>query len=133
MRFRVLASGLLLAALPVLAAEPASAPVGPQAIAVLVDGKATTTLDHAALAAMPRASAEIGLVAFFTSPMGLRVAAEILVYSCAGGLFVVAWIFQFYGHKVEGKKPSFLKDLQFLLVGPVWLLNFVYKRMGLPT
>lgn len=56
MRFRVLASGLLLAALPVLAAEPASAPVGPQAIAVLVDGKATTTLDHAALAVMPRAS-----------------------------------------------------------------------------
>lgn len=48
-------------------------------------------------------------------------------------LFVVAWIFQFIGHKVEGKKPSFFKDLQFLLVGPIWLLNFVYKRLGLPT
>ena len=39
------------------------------------------------------------------------------------GLFVVAWIGQFYGHKVEGKKPSFFKDLQFLLVGPVWCMD----------
>lgn len=48
-------------------------------------------------------------------------------------LFVVAWIGQFYGHKVEGKKPSFFKDLQFLLVGPIWLLNFVYRRFGIKT
>ena len=38
-------------------------------------------------------------------------------------LFTAAWIGQFYGHKVEGKKPSFFKDLQFLLIGPVWCLN----------
>ena len=57
MGFRFLASCLLFAALPAWAAEPAVAPPGPQVIAVLVDGKATTTLDHAALAAMPRASA----------------------------------------------------------------------------
>ncbi len=47
-------------------------------------------------------------------------------------VFVVAWMGQFYGHKVEGKKPSFLKDLQFLLIGPAWLLHFVYKRLGIP-
>jgi len=45
-------------------------------------------------------------------------------------LFVVAWIGQFYGHKVEGKKPSFLKDLQFLMIGPMWLMSFVYKKLG---
>ena len=39
------------------------------------------------------------------------------------GVFVIAWIGQFYGHKVEGKKPSFLKDLQFLLIGPVWCMD----------
>ncbi|MDG1805279.1 Mpo1-like protein [Flavicella sp.] len=44
-------------------------------------------------------------------------------------VFVLAWIGQFYGHKVEGKKPSFLKDLQFLLIGPGWLLHFIYKRL----
>lgn len=48
------------------------------------------------------------------------------------GIFVVAWIGQFYGHKVEGKKPSFLKDIQFLLIGPAWLMHFVYKRLGIP-
>ena len=39
------------------------------------------------------------------------------------GVFVIAWIGQFYGHKVEGKKPSFLKDLQFLLIGPLWCMD----------
>ncbi|GAB1309769.1 DUF962 domain-containing protein [Urechidicola sp. KH5] len=37
-------------------------------------------------------------------------------------IFVVAWIGQFYGHKIEGKKPSFLKDIQFLLIGPAWVI-----------
>ncbi len=46
-------------------------------------------------------------------------------------IFVLAWIGQFYGHKVEGKKPSFLKDLQFLLIGPAWLMHFVYKKWGI--
>lgn len=46
-------------------------------------------------------------------------------------LFVIAWIFQFWGHKIEGKKPSFLKDLQFLLVGPAWLMHFIFKKIGL--
>lgn len=46
-------------------------------------------------------------------------------------LFIFAWIGQFYGHHVEGKKPSFLKDLQFLLIGPAWLMSFLYKKAGI--
>lgn len=42
-------------------------------------------------------------------------------------IFVVAWIGQFYGHKVEGKKPSFIKDLQFLLIGPLWVVKKLSK------
>ena len=38
-------------------------------------------------------------------------------------IFVLAWIGQFYGHKIEGKKPSFFKDLQFLLIGPIWCMD----------
>ncbi|AOW19905.1 Mpo1 family 2-hydroxy fatty acid dioxygenase [Urechidicola croceus] len=38
-------------------------------------------------------------------------------------IFALAWIGQFYGHKVEGKKPSFIKDLQFLLIGPAWVIQ----------
>jgi len=48
------------------------------------------------------------------------------------GIFIFAWIGQFYGHKVEGKKPSFLKDLQFLMIGPAWLMHFIYKKIGIP-
>lgn len=84
----------------------------------------------------------------FYIPLSLSLAAGMLVLSVAMlalisiipnilwvsvALFVAAWIGQFYGHKVEGKKPSFFKDLQFLLVGPVWLLNFVYQRLGIKT
>lgn len=47
-------------------------------------------------------------------------------------IFVIAWIGQFIGHNIEGKKPSFFKDLQFLLIGPAWLLHFLLKSMGLP-
>lgn len=47
-------------------------------------------------------------------------------------IFALAWIGQFYGHKVEGKKPSFFKDVQFLLIGPAWLMHFIYKRLGIP-
>ena len=46
-------------------------------------------------------------------------------------IFIVAWIGQFYGHKIEGKKPSFFKDVQFLLIGPAWLIGFIYKKMGI--
>lgn len=46
-------------------------------------------------------------------------------------LFSAAWIGQFYGHKVEGKKPSFFKDLQFLMIGPAWLMSFIYQRLGI--
>ena len=57
----------------------------------------------------------------------------------AGGLFwfsvsvfVLAWIGQFIGHHIEGKKPSFLQDVQFLLIGPAWLMAFVYRKLGIP-
>ena len=49
------------------------------------------------------------------------------------GIFAVAWVLQFVGHRVEGKKPSFFQDLQFLLVGPAWLLQFVYQKVGIPV
>jgi uncharacterized membrane protein YGL010W len=47
-------------------------------------------------------------------------------------IFVVAWIGQFIGHAIEGQRPSFFKDLQYLLIGPLWLLAFVYRAAGIP-
>lgn len=49
------------------------------------------------------------------------------------GIFVVAWIGQFIGHKIEGAKPSFFEDIQFLLIGPAWCLSFLYKKLGVPV
>ena len=42
-------------------------------------------------------------------------------------IFVIAWIIQFYGHKIEGKKPSFLDDIKFLMIGPAWILDDIFK------
>jgi uncharacterized membrane protein YGL010W len=74
----------------------------------------------------------IGMLILTVAMLGMiSFIPNILLISAV--LFVLAWIGQFYGHIVEGKKPSFFKDLQFLLVGPIWLLNFVYLRAGIKT
>jgi uncharacterized membrane protein YGL010W len=57
----------------------------------------------------------IGLV------FALQERIDILNWSI--GLFVVLWIFQFIGHKIEGQKPSFFNDVQFLLIGPIWVFK----------
>jgi len=44
-------------------------------------------------------------------------------------LFIFSWAIQFIGHKIEGKKPAFIKDLKFLLIGPAWLLSFIYIKL----
>ena len=46
-------------------------------------------------------------------------------------VFVLAWIGQFYGHRVEGQKPSFFEDLQYLMIGPAWLMSFIYNKLGI--
>lgn len=56
--------------------------------------------------------------------MGILLPFSIIV-------FIISWVGQFYGHKVEGKKPSFLQDLAFLLIGPLWVLRFFYKKIGM--
>jgi uncharacterized membrane protein YGL010W len=57
-------------------------------------------------------------------------ATQFALWKFALIVFVVAWMAQFWGHKIEGKKPSFFKDVVFLMVGPAWLLSFLYNKMG---
>lgn len=57
--------------------------------------------------------------------------SAVAVWKVSLVIFVVAWIGQFIGHKIEGHKPSFFKDLQFLLIGPAWLLSFIYRKLSL--
>ena len=80
-------------------------------------------------------SLAIGMVAVSVAMLAACVWVQGIVpyplWQTAIVIFVVAWIGQFIGHKIEGKKPSFFKDLQFLLVGPMWLMHFIYKRVGI--
>ncbi len=46
-------------------------------------------------------------------------------------IFVAAWIAQFVGHKLEGKKPSFFEDLQYLWIGPIFVLSKLFLKLGL--
>lgn len=46
-------------------------------------------------------------------------------------IFITAWVGQFVGHMIEGKRPSFFDDLRFLLIGPLWVLSHLYIRLGL--
>ena len=77
---------------------------------------------------LPLAVGMLGVVGLMVYPLTL-LGGRVLVVSVA--VFVVAWIGQFIGHLVEGRKPAFFEDVRSLLVGPAWLLGFVYRRLGI--
>lgn len=76
-----------------------------------------------------------GLLLYNLAMLWLTAGVESLspwpLWQVAAAAFVLAWIGQFIGHVIEGKHPSFFKDLQFLLIGPVWLMSFVYRKLGM--
>ena len=80
-------------------------------------------------------SLSVGMLAFSLVCIGLcyeiTQITTIPLWAICIGVFVLAWIGQFYGHNIEGKKPSFLKDLQYLMIGPAWLMSFIYKKLGI--
>ena len=92
----------------------------------------------AALAFYFRLSRPLGLgmtLAFvlllaFTAWLHALIGPRNLLYA-AIVVFVLAWIAQFVGHKYEGKRPSFLTDLVYLLIGPLWLMSKFFRRLGL--
>jgi len=63
--------------------------------------------------------------------LGALAALPWPLWASSLALFVVAWIGQFVGHGYEGKRPSFFRDLRFLLVGPLWVLAKLYRRFGI--
>ena len=81
---------------------------------------------HRLAAGLLIAFAVLGLLTNF---LYWRLGARTLAW-WAVGVFVVAWIGQFIGHKYEGRKPSFLTDLSYLLVGPAWLMSKLYRKLG---
>jgi uncharacterized membrane protein YGL010W len=73
----------------------------------------------------------IGMLVMTVLMLGLlRLMPPATVLPLSLAIFVLAWIGQFIGHKIEGKKPSFLEDLRFLLIGPLFVLSFLYRRLN---
>ena len=86
------------------------------------------------------------LVLFFYVRLSVKMAIQVLIFSAfciivnyyislyaplwivSLGIFAIAWVGQFYGHKLEGKKPSFLKDIQYLLIGPAWVIQKMFGK-----
>jgi uncharacterized membrane protein YGL010W len=62
--------------------------------------------------------------------LSLRVLGD-HVLPVSAAVFVLAWIGQFIGHRIEGRKPAFLDDIKSFLVAPAWLLAFIYTRAGI--
>jgi len=77
----------------------------------------------------PFACGMLLLSAVMLGVLAMMPALTVLPLSIA--IFVLAWIGQFIGHKIEGKKPSFFDDLRFLLIGPLFVLGFLYRRLHL--
>jgi len=73
----------------------------------------------------------LGVIAAFAATLQWLDGFETPLWVISITVFVLAWIGQFIGHIAEGKRPSFFKDLQFLMIGPMWLLSFVYQRLGI--
>jgi uncharacterized membrane protein YGL010W len=77
----------------------------------------------------------LGIAAAFVGLLAITAQLAHLpwpLWATSLAIFVIAWIGQFVGHAIEGKRPSFFKDLQFLLIGPLWLLAAVYRRLSVP-
>ena len=84
------------------------------------------------------------LASIFYIRLSLTVAAQVIAFTlvclvvahylgqlmplwlASVAIFIVAWIGQFYGHKIEGKKPSFFEDVQYLLIGPAWVIHKMF-------
>ena len=75
-----------------------------------------------------------GMLIFASACLGiarwLNMHAPWPLWAICIAVFILAWVAQFLGHNIEGKRPSFLKDMQFLLIGPAWLLAKLLKKIG---
>jgi uncharacterized membrane protein YGL010W len=78
----------------------------------------------------PLAVGMLGVSAMMVAPLALAGWRQGVLLAAAA-VFAAAWVGQFIGHHIEGRKPSFVDDVKFLLVGPAWLLASVYRRIGI--
>jgi uncharacterized membrane protein YGL010W len=121
-----------LAVMGLLFALPVPAALGPRTAFVnwAVLAMLAALLYYARLSLRLTAGMLLGTLLLFAL-LALLARLEVPLWLSCAVIFVVAWIGQFIGHALEGKRPSFFKDLQFLLIGPLWTLSALFRRLGL--
>jgi uncharacterized membrane protein YGL010W len=71
---------------------------------------------------------KIAVFSFLCLILNFYIGQFLPLWAFSIGVFIIAWIGQFYGHNIEGKKPSFLKDIQFLMIGPAWVAQNLFSK-----
>ncbi|AKH68337.1 putative membrane protein [Spongiibacter sp. IMCC21906] len=71
------------------------------------------------------------MLAIAVGIMAYQAHIELALWIPAGVIWLIAWYFQFVGHKAEAKQPSFFTDVLFLLIGPLWILAALMQRLGM--
>jgi uncharacterized membrane protein YGL010W len=94
---------------------------------------ALTVIYYLVLAPALAAGMALAALVMLSIIYALDAALTFPLWQLFAGIFIVAWIGQFIGHEIEGKKPSFFKDLQFLLIGPAWLMADLYRHLGIKS
>ena len=77
----------------------------------------------------------IGMLPFMLSVASLGVltaAADVSVAGISLGVVVVAVAGLYFGHHVSGGVRAVLRDIQLMMMGPIWLLSRLYRRLGIP-
>lgn len=97
--------------------------------AVLALAGSVAALAYYAKLSRPFALGMLAMLALML--IALAAMQPIVILPLSLVLFVLAWIGQFIGHHIEGRKPSFLDDMRFLLIGPLFVLGFAYRRLRL--
>ncbi|PJE79728.1 hypothetical protein CI610_01300 [invertebrate metagenome] len=70
-----------------------------------------------------------GMIVFSLLSLWLAHLMGFLIVPLAASIFILTWIVQFVGHDIGGEKPSFFTDLQFLLIGPLWILAWLISTV----
>jgi len=90
---------------------------------------ATSMVYYARLSWVFFATMVLGSVAMLAAVQALDQLG--ILWQTSVAIFVVGWVFQFIGHKLEGKKPSFFEDIQYLWVGPLFVISKLFQKIGI--
>ena len=101
----------------------------PQIIKGLSSG--LTNFEIGLIAMVPYAVATVAMVLWSLVTFALVFAMGPWLWQMSIAIFVGAWVMQFIGHKIKGKKPSFFEDLQYLWVGPLFVLSKLFAKVSI--